>query len=314
MEKKRKTLLCKRMTFIAVLVSSLLVLFGCEQPGSVAESSVLDNNPSEEYGLDIQSDEAHYQPPEETVLVDAGSDDSSSTSVQVDDPDETNVQVEIDDVPVDVTVIVSVPIDDIELSASSDNVEYGGSIDIKARILPENADFARLEWSLKYEDGTEVGENDGVRLIDNGDGTCTLVHEKVSSGFNVVVTAYTDGEASDSCTIHCGSGGHGVLDHATDVFVEEYGVSLPSSLNIPLGETREISANVVLEPGEEALLYYWSCDGSDADCLEYGFSLFNSKGTIKARYRVTESAFVKLTVLLNTGEKLTSNECYITTD
>lgn len=314
MEKKRKTLLGKRMTFIAFLVFSLLVLFGCEQPGNVAEASAPNKNSNEEYVFDVQFDEAHYQPPEENVSVDVGSDDSSNASVYVDIPGETIVQVEIEEVPDNVFVIVTIPIDEIELSAPSDSVGYGDSIDITARLFPEEADLEQLKWSLKYEDGTEVGEDEDIRLIDNGDGTCTLVHEKASYGFNVVVTAYTDGEASDSCTIHCGSGGHGVLDHATDVFLDEYGVFLPSSLNIPWGETREISANVVLEPGKEVLLYYWSCDGSDADCLEYGFSPFNSKGTIKARYRVTESAFVKLTVLLNTGEKLTSNECYITTD
>ena len=39
MEKKRKTLLFKGLTIIAILILGILVLSSCEQPGSVEDSS-----------------------------------------------------------------------------------------------------------------------------------------------------------------------------------------------------------------------------------------------------------------------------------
>ena len=338
MEKKRKTLLFKGLTIIAILLLGILVLSSCEQPGSVEDSSSQNKTspplPSSVIDFNVQFEEATYQAPEEneldsdtqseeesdqqsevTALVEVGSDDSTEASVQVDDSDGTSALVNVDDPIVSVIVSVTPPIRGIELSAPSNSVAYNDSLDIKANLTPENADPKRLKWNLKYEDGTEVGENDKIRLIDNGDGTCTLVHEKPNwEGFNVVVTAYTDDGVSASCTINCGVGGRGVLDNATDVFIDNYGISLPESLNIPWGETREISATVNLDPGEKVISYEWSVKGKDVDSLQCVLLPFSATGVIKAKYRVTDGVTVQVTATLNTGEKLESNVCSITTD
>ena len=338
MEKKRKTLLFKGLTIIAILILGILVLSSCEQPGSVEDSSSQNKtspSPSSVIDFNVQFEEVNYQAPEETeldsdtqseeendqqseetALAEVGSDDSTEASVQVNDSDGTSALVNVDDNIVSVIVSVTPRIQGIELSAPSNSVEYDGSLDIKANLTPENAGPERLKWNLKYDNGSEVGENDGIRLIDNGDGTCTLVHEKINGGgFNVVVTAYTDDGISASCTINCRQGGNGVLDLATDVFIEQkYGISLPDSLNIPWGETREISATVNLDPGEKVISYEWSVEGKDVDSLQCLLLPFSATGEIKAKYRVTDGATVKVTATLNTGEKLESNVCSITTD
>lgn len=337
MEKKRKTLLFKGLTIIAILILGILVLSSCEQPGSVEDSSSQNKTsppPSSVIDFNVQFEEATYQAPEEneldsdtqseeendqqseeTALAEVGSDDSTEASVQVNDSDGTSALVNVDDNIVSVIVSVTPRIQEIELSAPSNSVEYDGSLDIKANLTPENVGPERLKWNLKYDNGSEVGENDGIRLIDNGDGTCTLVHETANyGGINVVVTAYTDDGVSASCTINCGEGGHGVLDYATDVFIDGYGISLPESLNIPWGETREISATVNLDPGEKVISYEWSVKGKDVDSLQCVLLPFSATGVIKAKYRVTDGVTVQVTATLNTGEKLESNVCSITTD
>ena len=194
MEKKRKTLLFKGLTIIAILILGILVLSSCEQPGSVEDSSsqnktsppssVIDFNvqfeevnyqaPEEtELDSDTQSEEENDQQSEETALAEVGSDDSTEASVQVNDSDGTSALVNVDDNIVSVIVSVTPRIQGIELSAPSNSVEYDGSLDIKANLTPENAGPERLKWNLKYDNGSEVGENDGIRLIDNGDGTYT---------------------------------------------------------------------------------------------------------------------------------------------
>lgn len=226
MEKKRKTLLLNCLLFV-VLVSSLLVLASCDQPGSVVDSSSQDKTtPEENSGTPVT---IYF---DGIVASETDSDDSVETSGQEDDGNIESAEVIEDEKPNIIRVelvkdesdkIIDASlasISEIKLSPQSYSVGYDGEINITAQISPAGANLKDLKWSLKYADGNEVGENDGVSLIDNGDGTCTLVHKKVSYGFDVVVTAYTD-EVSDSCTIKCRKGGHGVLDYATDGFVKE---------------------------------------------------------------------------------------------
>lgn len=340
MDRKRKSLVAKGLAFLAIILLSLFTFPSCEiakEPennndeklflysGFVLESSskTEETRPQTEegevYEISFMMEDAYKAPDQEevkaeVVQVDSGNGEMVDVIVDLDIPQAivTVVVEELGNTVVDVKQQIT-SIDGIE--ASKLDLPYGESLELRAKVAPENADRSDLVWSMQYPDDDSIDSDySGITLIDNKDGSCLIVHNKVTSGFDLEVTASTkDGKTSGTCTIHCGGGGHGVLDYATDVFIQADEVSLPSTLEIPLYQKKTLDATVNLKEGETVSYYKWVVEGKDADCLVSGLLPFCSSGYVYAKYMVTHDTFIRLEVHLKSGTVLESNKCRIIT-